>query len=150
MKKLIQKIKPQHLILITLAQAVIATLGSLFFSEVWMLPPCKLCWFQRIAMYPLVVILAVGYYLRDRNVYLYAMPLVVSGLVIAFYHNLLYYDTMFSYGIVPDSIIQCQEGISCTAETIKWLGFVTIPLLSLISFIVIFICLWQYRKHFSK
>ncbi len=119
--------------------ALVATLGSLFFSEVMELPPCVLCWYQRIAMYPLVFILAIGIVLKDKNVFIYSIPLCLAGLGIAVYHNLLY------YGIIPESITPCQKGISCTSRQIEWLGFITIPLLSLVAFISIAFSLLFHR-----
>lgn len=109
--------------------SLLAMLGSLYFSEVMKLPPCVLCWYQRIAMYPLTVILFVGILRRDRSVGYYALPLAVIGLAIAVYHNLLY------YGIIPESVGPCQLGVSCTVRLIEWFGFVTIPFLSMIAFI---------------
>lgn len=111
--------------------ALTATLGSLFFSEVMALPPCTLCWYQRILMYPLVVILAVGWLLEDPRARLYALPLSLTGLAVAVYHNLLYYH------ILPEAIAPCREGISCTTRQIEWLGFITIPLLALTAFGII-------------
>jgi disulfide bond formation protein DsbB len=101
-------------------QALIATMGSLFFSEVMQLPPCVLCWYQRIAMYPLVAILTVGILARDSHVKRYLLPLALVGLTIAIYHNLLY------YGILPENIAPCTAGVSCTSRQIEWLGFITI------------------------
>lgn len=112
-------------------QALIATTGSLYFSEVMHLPPCTLCWYQRIMMYPLVFVLAVSLLTADRRVRAYALPLSVTGLLIAIYHNLLY------YGVIPEGLTQCAAGVSCTARQIEWLGFVTIPLLSLTAFSII-------------
>ncbi|QYO65914.1 disulfide bond formation protein B [Leptolyngbya sp. 7M] len=119
--------------------ALAATGGSLFFSEIMELPPCVLCWYQRITMYPLVVIIAVGIILCDGKWKWYAFPLALIGLGVAVYHNLLY------YGIIPDSLTPCTEGISCTSRQIEWLGFITIPLMSLVSFIMISIGLIIYR-----
>lgn len=116
-------------------QAIVATAGSLYFSEVLKLAPCILCWYQRIAMYPLVVILTVGIALRDARMRLYALPLGLIGLGIAIYHNLLY------YGVLPESIAPCTAGVSCTTRQIEWLGFVTIPLLALVAFSVISLAL---------
>ncbi len=120
--------------------ALVATVGSLFFSEVMELPPCVLCWYQRIAMYPLVFIIGTGIVLRDVRLKIYALPICLIGLVISVYHNLLY------YGIIPESITPCTEGISCTSRQIEWLGFITIPLMALTAFIGIAICLIIYRK----
>jgi len=111
--------------------SLVATLGSLFFSEVMGLPPCVLCWYQRICMYPLVPITTVGLLTSDRATTRYVWPLAVAGLAIASYHNLLY------YGIIPDSITPCTQGVSCTTRQIEWLGFITIPLMSLTAFAVI-------------
>jgi disulfide bond formation protein DsbB len=111
------------------------TLGSLFFGEVMGLPPCTLCWYQRIAMYPLAVLLPIGILLRDARVAHYCLPLVVAGLAIAVYHNLLYYH------VIPESLSPCSEGASCTTRQIEWLGFVTIPALALAAFLGIGACL---------
>lgn len=120
--------------------ALLSVAGSLFFSEVMQLPPCVLCWYQRIAMYPLVVILGTGIIARDVRMKMYALPLCLSGFAISVYHNLLY------YGILPESIAPCVEGISCTSRQIEWLGFITIPLMALTAFICIAICLLFYKS----
>jgi disulfide bond formation protein DsbB len=120
--------------------SLIATLGSLFFSEVMGLPPCVLCWYQRICMYPLVGIATVGLLARDRGVVSYLAPLIVVGLAVAVYHNLLYYH------LIPESITPCAQGISCTDRQIEWLGFITIPLLSLSGFVALTGCLLWLRN----
>ena len=119
--------------------ALVATVGSLFFSEVMELPPCVLCWYQRIAMYPLVLVIGAGIVTRDAKIKSYALPLALVGLAIAVYHNLLY------YGILPESIAPCAQGISCTSRQIEWFGFVTIPLLSLAAFAGVTVCLLLSR-----
>jgi len=111
--------------------SLVATLGSLFFSEVMRLPPCVLCWYQRIFMYPLVVVTTVGVLWRDPGALRYAWPLAVGGFAVAVYHNLLYYH------LIPESITPCTTGVSCTDRQIEWLGFITIPLLSLAAFTLI-------------
>lgn len=120
--------------------ALVATVGSLFFSEVMQLPPCVLCWYQRIAMYPLVFVIAAGVILRDGRVKFYALPLALGGLVISVYHNLLY------YGLIPDSITPCTQGVSCTTVQIEWLGFITIPSMALTAFVLISVCLLFYKS----
>ncbi len=122
------------------AIALAATVGSLFFSEVMELPPCVLCWYQRIAMYPLVLIIATGIILKDTRLKLYSLPLCLIGLAISVYHNLLY------YGIIPESITPCTAGISCTSKQIEWLGFITIPLMALTAFVSISIILFIYKS----
>lgn len=120
--------------------ALVAMVGSLFFSEVMQLPPCVLCWYQRIAMYPLVLIIGIGIISRDASMKSYALPLTLIGLAISIYHNLLY------YGIIPESITPCTQGISCTSRQIEWLGFITIPLMALTAFISIALCLLFYKS----
>ena len=121
------------------AIALLSATGSLFFSEVMQLPPCVLCWYQRIAMYPLVLIVGIGIALRDHRMKIYALPLTLIGLVIAIYHNLLY------YGVIPESITPCTEGVPCNAVQIEWLGFITIPLMGLAAFASIALCLLLYK-----
>ncbi len=124
--------------------ALIATLGSLFFSEVMKLPPCSLCWYQRIFMYPLAIIIPLGILMRDDRAAAYIVALAVPGLLVSIYHNLLYYH------VIPESLAPCMQGISCTTRQIEWFGFVTIPLLSLLAFIFIFVSmLWHFRVQAS-
>ena len=120
--------------------ALTSMIGSLFFSEVMLLPPCVLCWYQRIAMYPLVLIIGAAIMTRDGNVRIYALPLAVAGLATAVYHNLIY------YGIVPESLTPCAEGVPCNAVQLELLGFVTIPLMGLASFAVITLSLLFYKR----
>lgn len=120
--------------------ALFSIAGSLFFSEVMHLPPCILCWYQRIAMYPLILIIGTGILVRDGRVKLYALPLCVAGLVVAVYHNLIY------YGFIPESITPCSEGVPCNAVQIEWLDFITIPLLGLAAFVSIALCLLLYKQ----
>lgn len=125
--------------------ALVATGGSLYFSEILKYPPCVLCWYQRICMYPLVAIYFAVLWTNDRGYFRYVFPLIGIGTPIAVYHNLLY------YGIIPESITPCTQGISCTSKQIEWLGFITIPLLSLTGFLILFILeiflIWRKRLH---
>ena len=120
--------------------ATIATVGSLFFSEVMMFPPCVMCWYQRICMYPLVVILLVGLFPLDTTVTRYAMPLTLIGLFFAIYHNLLYYK------ILPVSVQPCSQGVSCTSDYINWFGFITIQFHSLVAFVMVLILLIIFKR----
>src|SRR3989344_5508160 len=109
--------------------AVVATSGSLFASEIAHLPPCVLCWYQRIAMYPLVVILTVGILKKDKALPFYVLPLSLIGAGIAFYQYLL------QLGVFPNTV-PCALGVSCTTKYVEWFGFVTIPFLSLVAFLI--------------
>lgn len=115
--------------------AGIATLGALFFSEVMQLPPCVLCWYQRIFMFPLALILPIGLFPLDRKVIRYTLPLAALGWMFAVFHLLLI------AGIIPESIKPCTQGVPCSEKGIEWLGFVTIPLLSAAASTMIIILL---------
>jgi disulfide bond formation protein DsbB len=129
-----KKYLPVYLPYVILLTALGGMLGSLYFSEILHLPPCTLCWYQRIAMYPIVVISAVGILLKDKKLPLYILPLAGIGWLVALYHNLLYYH------IIPEPIIPCQAGVSCTQKLIQIFGFIDIPLGSFITFTFIIIC----------
>jgi disulfide bond formation protein DsbB len=111
--------------------ALLSLLGSLYFSEVMKLAP----W-----MYPLVVIFMVGIMRKDKYVHHYALPLGIVGFLIALYHNLLY------FGFIPEVLQPCVNGVSCTAKQLQLFGFITIPLLSLMAFSMIIVCLVMHRK----
>lgn len=116
---------------LALAVALTAMLGSLYFSEVRHYLPCNLCWYQRILMYPLVAIIAIGLLRQDSNLPYYVLPLSLIGQGIATYHYLLEKTNIFA---APTT---CQEGIPCTTPWINWYGFMTIPFLAMIGFFLI-------------
>lgn len=118
----------------------VATLGSLFFSEVVGVPVCVLCWYQRIAMYPLVLILAIGLFPFDVKVVRYAGALVIIGWLIALYQLLLI------AGVIPEKAQPCVEGIPCSETHISILGLLNIPSLSLLTFSVLGVLLFYTRK----
>jgi len=124
--------------------ASVSTLGSLFLSEVMELAPCALCWYQRIFMFPLVIILLVGLFPFDKRIIKYALPLAIAGWGFAFYHYLLY------SGFIPESIQPCSQGVSCSETYLDLFGFLTIPMLSLISFSIIIGLLLILRRRPSK
>lgn len=121
-----------------------STLGSIFFSSVMEFSPCVLCWYQRICLFPLVLILGMGLFPVDKKVVRYALPLAIVGWLIALYHSLLY------SGIIPESIQPCTQGVSCTEEYINLFGFITIPMLSLLSFTTIIILLLVFQRRMYK
>ncbi len=120
--------------------ATASTLGSLFFSNVMEFAPCVLCWYQRICLFPLVIILAQGLFPLNRQVIRYALPLTAAGWLLAAYHNLLY------AGIVPASMQPCSKGVSCTEEYIELFGFLSIPLLALLAFTVLMAILITLKR----
>ena len=125
--------------------ALLATAGALFLGEVMGMVPCVLCWYQRIAMFPLVPILAIGLYSQDSGGIKYAMPLAGAGWLAAFYHWLLY------SGYIPKGLQPCGKGPSCAEVSLELGGLVTIPMLSLASFsIIIILLLLATRKGGSQ
>lgn len=124
--------------------AASATLGALFMSEIMGFAPCVLCWWQRIFMFPLVLILALGLFPFDRTVLRYALPLAALGLLVAGFHVLL------TMGIIPETLAPCREGIPCKTLQVEWFGFVTIPLLSFFAFLVLTLLLVTAHLKSSK
>jgi len=108
--------------------AAVSVAGALFFSEVMALPPCVLCWYQRIFMFPLAILLPLGLFPLDARVVRYTLPLALAGTAVAVYHMLLVLR------VIPESAAPCSRGVPCGEVQIEWLGFVTIPLLSAIAF----------------
>jgi disulfide bond formation protein DsbB len=113
-----------------------ATLASLFFSEVMDVPVCVLCWYQRIAMYPLVLILAIGLFPFDRGVMRYGIALAGAGWLFALYHVLLV------AGIIPEDMQPCVQGIPCSETHVALFGFLNIPTLSLLTFTLLGVLLF--------
>lgn len=120
--------------------SLIATMGSLYFSEIRGFIPCELCWYQRILMYPLVLILGVAVYRGDTRIKYYALPMSILGGSISLYHYMLQKIP----GFAP--LKPCVNGVPCNMEYINWFGFITIPFLALVAFILITSCL-LFMKH---
>jgi disulfide bond formation protein DsbB len=112
------------------AVAVVALLGSLYFSEIADFPPCRLCWFQRIGMYPLAVILPIAAWRRDSGVRWYALPLAVGGGLVSAYHVLIERAPSLESG-------SCDPTNPCTTIWVERLGYLTIPTMALSGFAAI-------------
>ncbi len=119
--------------------AIIATLGSLYLSEVVHLIPCRLCWFQRIAMYPLAVILPIAAFRRDVKARLYVVVLAAAGGSISVYHRLIQAFPSLDTGSCT------ATGPSCSTPLIKMFGFVTIPYMAMSAFALILALMWVHR-----
>jgi disulfide bond formation protein DsbB len=130
----------KNILLIGWIQSIAATLGSLYYSEIMHYNPCVLCWYQRILMYPLVLLIAVGILKKDKNLPNYVLPLSISGLLLSFYHILL------QKGFLPEAVAPCAIGASCTTKYVGYFGFITIPVMSFTAFAVITLCMYIYRK----
>ncbi len=116
--------------------ALASTLSALFIGEVMGRTPCILCWYQRIAMFPLALMLGIAVYLMDMTVRRYALPIAVVGGLVALWHSLLF------VGIIPEAVQPCtRDGPSCSDEGQVLFGFVPLPYLSATAFITIILLL---------
>lgn len=112
--------------------SVTATSGSLYLSEVAGFTPCILCWYQRIFMYPLVLILGTALVKKRKDVWQYVLPLCFVGIAIAAYH---YFLQIFPQSFAPCSAVGFS--VSCTERFFTYFGYITIPFMSLSAFLLI-------------
>jgi disulfide bond formation protein DsbB len=124
------------------AMAVIATVGSLYYSLGAGFEPCELCWYQRIAMYPLALILVVAAARRDANVGRYVLPISSVGLALSAYHYLIQQFPDLSAGT-------CSASVPCTAAYVWEFDFVSIPFMAMVSFAAIITAQLIDRAHRS-
>jgi disulfide bond formation protein DsbB len=108
--------------------ALLATAGALFLGEVMGKTPCVLCWYQRIAMFPLVWVLGLGLLEADGRCLRYARPLAWAGWAIALYHCGVF------WGLISEALTPCSQGASCADADVQVAGWLPIPLLSLLAF----------------
>ena len=124
--------------------ALTATAGSLIFSEILKLEPCKLCWFQRIFMYPQVVLLGLALFKKDKNIASYSIALSIIGAIIAVYHYFL------QISVVSKSFCSAiGYSASCTDTFAPIFGYITIPMMSLTAFLMIISFLMTAPKRAS-
>ena len=136
-KKLIQFLSSNSLSFAFLV-SVVVTLGSLFLSEVAHFIPCKLCWFQRIFMYPQVLILGIATFTNDFGVRKYIIPLSIVGLAIAIYQ--------YALQMSPIPLPCTDEIASCAAKQFASFGYITIPMMSLTAFSLILVFMFLSKK----
>ena len=120
--------------------SLISTLGSLFFSEIMNFIPCSLCWYQRIFMYSLVFLFLTNLLFPDDKIFKYSISLVLIGWSVSIYHNLL------MFGIIPERLSPCVQGVPCSTVYINWLGFISIPLLSFFAYTIILILVLKIKR----
>jgi len=127
----IEKLIEKHSLKILFLVSLIATSGSLYFSEVRGFTPCKLCWYQRIFMYPQVFLILVALYKKTKDVYKYVLILSLVGLAIAIYH--------YNLQINPNPYAPCGDvgfSVSCSDNFFIYFGYITIPWMSLSAFLI--------------
>ncbi len=139
MIKFIQK----NAIYIILTQAIVALLGSLYFSDIEGYAPCVLCWWQRIFMYPIIIIIIIATLKKETRIYQYVLPMAILGITVSVYHNLLY------TGIIKNEEF-CTGGISCTSKYVEYFGFITIPFLAFLGFAIIITLSIISRNYINK
>ena len=138
-----RSIDPWSLLLLAWVVALLSTMGALFLGEVMGRTPCNLCWFQRIFMFPLAVVLGIACYRSDFAVWRYALPLAALGWLIALYHSLVY------WGVLPAALEPCGEGPSCSSAAMRISG-IPIPALSLAAFTLIILLVELSRQRSSQ
>lgn len=118
-------VRTYALLLVTLA-GLIAIVGSLTYSEIFGFEPCKLCWFQRIFLYPSFFIGLIGYYFKDKNALRYTLALSLVGIFISIYH---YTIQMTGVSLIPCSAV--GQSSACSGTYVQEFGYITIPMMAL-------------------
>jgi disulfide bond formation protein DsbB len=108
----------------------VATLGSLYYSEVADFPPCRLCWYQRVGMYPLAVVLPIAAWRRDHQVRWYALPLALAGGAVSTYHIAVERFPSLESGA-------CEVTNPCSTIWVETFGYLTIPTMALSAFALV-------------
>lgn len=129
-----------HELLFGTIAAATASLGSLYLSEVAHLIPCTDCWYQRIAMYPIAVILGIAAYRRDASVRVYIAPIAVIGGAISVYHYLIQWFPRLE-------TTACTTAVPCTGVWFRVFGFISIPYMALSAFTLVLVLMWVARAN---
>ncbi|MGN1400460.1 MAG: disulfide oxidoreductase [Bacillus sp. (in: firmicutes)] len=133
--------RKETILFVAWAVSIIATFGSLYFSEIRGFTPCTLCWYQRIIMYPFTILLGIAVVKKDFGMAFYSMIISGIGIAVSSYHYALQ-----KLSFLADAAPSCGQ-IPCTGQYINWFGFITIPFLALTAFIMIFICSFLIHRH---
>lgn len=134
------KLFGDHAILFAFIVALVAMSGSLFYSEVAGYEPCTLCWYQRILMYPQILLLGLALLRKSRDIVPYSLLLSVAGAGIAGYHYLL------QVGVVPE--LPCAASgysVACSQRFVLNLGYITIPMMAFAAFVLIILLMLSSR-----
>jgi disulfide bond formation protein DsbB len=129
-----------HELLFGAIVAGIAMLGSLYMSEVAHLIPCTDCWYQRIAMYPIAIILGIAAYRNDATIRIYVAPLAVVGGLISIYHYLIQWFPSLEG-------TSCSTSVPCTSAWFRVFGFISIPYMALSAFLLVLVLMWVSRTN---
>ena len=120
--------------------ALVATAGAVFIGEVMGMMPCVLCWYQRIAMFPMVLFLGIALLQQQRAFILPCLLLSLMGWAVASYHTALY------WGWIDPTLAPCGDGPSCTKQVLQIFGSVDLPMMSWLAFMAISFLLFLSLK----
>ena len=126
----------KHAIILSLAVVLLSVALSLFYSEIALYLPCRLCWFQRIFMYPQAVLFIVALFKKSRDVFYYALPLTLLGGLIALYHSIIQWVGLAQPGL---SDACSATGTSCISTHFVSFGYITLPVMSFTAFVLLLI-----------
>lgn len=124
-------------ILLGLVVALVATSGSLYYSEIAGFTPCDLCWFQRIFMYPQVILLGLAWWKKEDSIINYSLAMIGAGTLISTYHNYIYFTAQRTNFCTVTS---------CTQVYVVGFGYITIPVMALTAFLMIALLLLLKKK----
>jgi disulfide bond formation protein DsbB len=140
-EQIISQVSRRRAYLMGFIVVLIATVGSLFYSEIADYDPCKLCWFQRVLMYPQVIILSMAWWLDDNSAWLYSLVLSSLGFMVAMYH--------YGLQLWPSQVVNCSvvgQATSCSGTYLMQLGYITIPLMAATAFLLIVLFMMQRKR----
>ncbi|MDN3954974.1 disulfide oxidoreductase [Sporolactobacillus laevolacticus] len=135
------RIPNHYLLLFSWIVAIIATGGSLFFSQIMHLVPCTLCWYQRILMYPLVISLGIAYLMNDFSFKKYILPVSCLGFILACYHYIIQMLPLFN------AVRFCSPSNPCAVKDFSIFGFITIPFMSAVAFLLITLIMMLVKSY---
>ena len=128
-------------IVFAFATSLVASAGSLFYSQIFGFPPCNLCWWQRIFMYPLVLLLGLSLIKKDSKIVDYALVISGAGFLLSLYHNYMHYNE----GGLNTLCQFLGVGVSCLKRYVFEFNYITIPMMSLTAFLLIIIFLILHK-----
>lgn len=139
-QKRVSGLSRKYYVEISLVLVTFATSGSLYFSKILGWDPCVMCWYQRILMYPLVVVFGIGVLLKKDDVEDYALPLALMGSGMSFYHYLV--QRLEQFQSAGCSIAQ----ISCETQYTYYFDYITVPMMAFTVFLTVLILNWRFSE----
>ncbi len=134
----------QYILPLAFLVAILAAMASFLLSAMYNLVPCELCWYQRVLMFPIPLLLGIAILRRDYRVYWYVMPLSITGIIISFYQSLL------QWGVMGESSLTCNDLVPCGEAQVEFFGFATIPFGAFVFFSVITALMIAQLKYGKK